>query len=186
MTINEMYTGYCDDYSMSVRARAAYDDGERPLSKWTKSAIIAACADLLDTDPDAAEKLDALKHHTLSTLKSNLLTYSSWHHTSKMYNCTNFYAINDDTLTETTPAEIRSWQPTKKNVQQPPTRRRGTICYLIWGGTRNHPRAWEKCEQNVWIEERGQFYHIYRHWNSRDCILRKKRDSRGTVVTYAK
>lgn len=32
--------GY-DGYSMSNNARSAYDDGERPLSKWTKAAIMS-------------------------------------------------------------------------------------------------------------------------------------------------
>lgn len=186
MTINEMFTGYCDDHSMSVRARAAYEDGEMPLSKWTKSAILSSCAEILEGSEDAAEKLDALKRHTLDTLKTRLLVQSSWHHTSKMYNCTDFYSVDDGVLDDSTPDEISAWQPTQKPVVQSTTRRKGTICYLVWGGTRNHPHAWEKCEENVWIEERGQFYHVFRRWNSKDCILRKKRDSRGTVVTYAK
>lgn len=31
--------------SMSVRARAAYESGEMPMSKWTRGAIISAIKD---------------------------------------------------------------------------------------------------------------------------------------------
>ena len=33
--------GY-DGYSMSIRAREAYEDGEMPKSKWTKKAMLEA------------------------------------------------------------------------------------------------------------------------------------------------
>ena len=36
-----MNSGY-SGYSMSNRAREAYDDGEKPLSKWSKAEIIEA------------------------------------------------------------------------------------------------------------------------------------------------
>ena len=34
--------------SMSVRARAAYESGEMPMSKWTRGAIISAIKDYCD------------------------------------------------------------------------------------------------------------------------------------------
>lgn len=34
--------------SMSVRARAAYESGEMPMSKWTRKAIISAIKDYCD------------------------------------------------------------------------------------------------------------------------------------------
>lgn len=75
-------------YSMSNNAVAAYQDGEMPLSKWTKEAIISA---IEDYDPS---KVAFAKQLPLSILKSLALSLVSWHHTSKFYNPTDFYALN--------------------------------------------------------------------------------------------
>ena len=76
-------------YSMSNNAVAAYDDGEKPLSKWTKSEIIDEL-EILNDDVSAG-----LKKMTGAQVKSEFLEKSSWHHTSKMYNRTNFYSIKE-------------------------------------------------------------------------------------------
>lgn len=77
--------GY-DGYSMSNNARYAYGNGEKPLSKWTKKDIIAIVGqDVIDRNP----QLKALK---LKELRAIFLTQDGWHHTSKFYNETNFYA----------------------------------------------------------------------------------------------
>ncbi len=94
--------GYID-YSMSINAASAYKAGEKPLSKWSKRAIIrAAQARLEDCDLSGEEKnnrLNLLKLQNLPTLK-NLLKYRASHHTSKMYNFTGFYYFDLDELTE--------------------------------------------------------------------------------------
>lgn len=74
------------NYSMSNNAVAAYENGERPLSKWTKKDIIKTIGqDVIDRNP----QLKALK---AKELKAIFLTQTAWHHTSKFYNETNFYA----------------------------------------------------------------------------------------------
>lgn len=62
-------------WSMSRRAAAACEDGEMPKSKWTKK--------------------DELFH--------TFLYNSSWHHTSKFFNETDFYAIDEDALADRSP-----------------------------------------------------------------------------------
>ena len=78
--------GYKDDYSMSNNAADAYEAGEKPLSKWTKKDIIATIgADVINRNPE-------LKALNLKELRAIFLTQDGWHHTSKFYNETNFYA----------------------------------------------------------------------------------------------
>ena len=89
-------SGY-SGYSMSNNAIDAYENGEKPLSKWTKKEILNAVNEI---NPN----IDLSKLN-LKILKSKLLEKTSWHHTSKKYNKTDFYYIND---------EVKEW--TQKDV----------------------------------------------------------------------
>ncbi len=98
--------GY-DGYSMSNNARAAYESGEKPLSNWTKTDIIDAIQDI---NPDIdCSRLNA------ATLKKEFLTQTSWHHTSKFYNRTNFYSIDTEYVEGLTQSEVDAI----KNVTEP-------------------------------------------------------------------
>ena len=78
--------GYKDDYSMSNNAADAYEAGEKPLSKWTKKNILAIVGqEVINRNPE-------LKALNLKELRAIFLTQDGWHHTSKFYNETNFYA----------------------------------------------------------------------------------------------
>lgn len=104
----DMNKGYhC--YSMSKRAASAYINGEKPLSRWTKKAIIAAINDweennnrLMTVNVDQMTRDDLIERYIM---------YSSWHHTSKMINATAFYQLSDTFLTadsrEMTAEEIK-------------------------------------------------------------------------------
>ena len=87
-------------YSMSNNAVAAYEGGERPLSKWTKKAILARIVELIaesEENGDIVEiDFDFIKALPLKSLKEFILYESSWHHTSKMYNRTGFYDVSLD------------------------------------------------------------------------------------------
>lgn len=76
-------------YSMSNNAYDAYTNGEMPASKWTKEAMLEAIYAIYPQCPKLIEKLR----------KQELFDYffypSSWHHTSKMYNRTDFYAVSE-------------------------------------------------------------------------------------------
>lgn len=96
--------GY-NGYSMSNNAVAAYADGEKPLSKWTKPAILEA---IFDSCEISEEKADLLRKMTVKELKDEFLQMSSWHHTSKFYNCTNFYSLDFDKIEEISVEEIKN------------------------------------------------------------------------------
>lgn len=92
MDMNKGYHGY----SMSKRASAAYINGEKPLSRWTKNAIINAINEweennnrLMTVNVNAMTKDDLIERY---------IRYSSWHHTSKMINVTEFYQLSDTLL----------------------------------------------------------------------------------------
>ena len=55
--------------SMSVNAVWAYDRGEKPLSKWTKSAILEEIENIFDELPE--EKAEMIKKMTLTELREN-------------------------------------------------------------------------------------------------------------------
>lgn len=73
--------GY-DGYSMSNRARAAYDDGLVPLSKITAATLA-----------DAGLPISARAFRAL--IRGGWITPAEWHHTSKQYNRTHFYDLAD-------------------------------------------------------------------------------------------
>ena len=78
-------------YSMSNNAVSAYEAGEKPISKWTKKAIVEEA----ERAGFPAEAMEAVKKRT--DLKS-FLKRSSWHHTSARYNRTDFYMVDTDRL----------------------------------------------------------------------------------------
>ena len=83
--------GYDWRRGMSNNAVDAYDNGEMPMSKWTKAVILDKVAELADI-----EVADILAKLPLAVLRDELLQESSWHHTSKYFNRTNFYSIDED------------------------------------------------------------------------------------------
>lgn len=173
MNANSGYNGY----SMSNRAVEAYSNGEKPLSKWTKAEIISAVSEL---DPVKAE---LLKHVKALTLKEKVLYCSSWHHTSSRFNKTNFYRIDEDFIGGLTEEDIAEMASENRNEKKKSKTYKGDIFYIEWSGTRNYPKAEEKCLSNVNIEERGAFYYVTDDAGTE--LLKKKIGSNGTrVVNY--
>lgn len=97
-------------YSMSNNAVDAYENGEKPLSKWTKADILSELTELGVSN----EILQVVKKLTLADLKALFLYKSSWHHTSKMYNRTNFYSVNPDVPV----SEIKSYLSKKTKTEE--------------------------------------------------------------------
>lgn len=82
--------------SMSVRAAEAYEQGEMPISRWTKTAIIHAIKDYcfdfdLAYDPDIEKK-------TKAELAKEFLEYKSWHHSSRTAREVEFFGLNEDAV----------------------------------------------------------------------------------------
>ncbi|MGL4362200.1 MAG: hypothetical protein ACRCSG_02840 [Cellulosilyticaceae bacterium] len=141
--------GY-NGYSMSNNAVDAYATGEKPNSKWTKTDLLEAyeneCVDL------GIEVLD-LKKLTVSNLRFLLLRCSSWHHTSSRFNKTNFYSISTnavETLTQATITEMieqnKANRLTAKAKKDIPSIEKWEVKFLVWGGSRKHPKAVEHKE----------------------------------------
>ena len=95
-------------YSMSNNAVEAYENGEKPLSKWTKSDILTELEEN-GVSPDIISLAKSLK---LSDLKEIFLYKSSWHHTSKMYNRTDFYAVDDQLSMSDIQSYLNQKEPT--------------------------------------------------------------------------
>lgn len=76
---------------MSVNAANAYHHGEKPLSKWTKEAMLKAIRRTLKDDGDSYRMFATL---TLPELKRLYLRTQGWHHTSGRYNRTGFYSLD--------------------------------------------------------------------------------------------
>lgn len=94
--------GY-NGWSMSNNAVDAYENGEMPLSKWDKKAIL----DAIDYDDlELKCSLEKIRALPLKILKAQFLEYTSWHHTSKFYNCTDFYSLNIDYIKDLTDDDI--------------------------------------------------------------------------------
>lgn len=94
--------------SMSVRARAAYESGEMPMSKWTRGAIISAIKDYC-SDFDLAYNRE-IESMSRAKLAETYLEYKSWHHTGRFARETEFFGLNEDAVCadfpEMTPDQI--------------------------------------------------------------------------------
>lgn len=73
--------GYCG-YRMSNNAVAAYERGEKPISKWTKKEIIRAIYDNCDI---TETKMELLKKMYRKELIFNFLLMTDYHHTGIIY-----------------------------------------------------------------------------------------------------
>lgn len=169
--MNSGYTGY----SMSKRATEAYENGEKPCSKWTKKEILIRIKDI---DEEKAQAFSKIK---LSVLKDAVLRYSSWHHTSSMCNRTDFYEVSAEVIEEMTINDILALsKKEEEKVEAPTAKYKGSIKYLEWTGTRKHPKATEHKLEDVWIEEKGCFYLVSD--DDGKLLIKKKIGSNGTYV----
>lgn len=140
--------GY-NGFSMSNNAVAAYEDGEKPLSKWTK-------ADIFDTIEEQEVELkcsiEKLKKLPVKVLKEICLTYSSWHHTSNHYNKTDFYSLDVDrieNLTDDKIEELLLYYKIDKKAESKPSEEMWECAFLEWSGSRKHPVATEVIEEGI-------------------------------------
>lgn len=90
---------------MSERAKIAYDNGEKPLSKWNKENIIEEFYDYVtEFNSDYADEVDKLTPSLNKLFKKELidllLERSSWHHTGKFAKETDFYYYSEDKIFE--------------------------------------------------------------------------------------
>ena len=150
--------GY-NGYKMSNNAVDAYRSGEKPKSKWTKTEIIEECI-REKVDP---KTIAALKKLPADDVKNQCLRKTSWHHTSSMYNRTDFYSLDSSRLGDIDTSKLK---PSKKEAK---TTSRVTATYLVWSGTKKHPKAAEVTENGT----------ISGNWFISDSGVRKSTTARG-------
>lgn len=128
---------------MSERAFSAHQNGEKPYSQWSKN-------DLLECLPSAI--FEQAKKLTLKELKSELLYFSSWHHTGNCFNQTDFYAISDNAVDELTTERILkiiSNRPKRaKKTKEKPLYITAKIKYIEWEGL---CKKWKKPVEHIAI-----------------------------------
>lgn len=134
-------------WSMSNNAVTAYDDGEKPLSKWARADILDAIEDQGITLKCSVEKLRKIP---VKILRKACLTRSSWHHTSSHYNKTDFYSLDVEKVTNLTDERIDKLHSYyKEEKKDKPTEEKWECAFLEWSGTRNHPKAKEVIEEGI-------------------------------------
>ena len=138
-----MNSGY-HGFSMSNRAIEAYNNDEKPFSKWTKKDILDLIEEYKQESDDLTVHLFYAVFYELAkvradVLKAHLLQKTSWHHTGKFCNCTDFYSIDFGLIDSLDLKTVKDWQQEKikKEVEQV---KRYECVYLEWSGTRKHPK----------------------------------------------
>lgn len=142
----DMNSGY-SGYSMSKRAVEAYRDGEMPRTKWTKSAMLAALAQYCEEESRVT--VENVAKWTKSEIFEQLFYCSSWHHTSKFCNATDFYALDEDAAEEVTRAmthqEVEAAREAEKVAREAEEAARAERLAKLQA-EREAARAW--CEEN--------------------------------------
>lgn len=133
---------------MSERAQEAYDNGERPMSKWNKWDILSELE--YDLDDEAIVKLSK---YSVQALKNVCLEWTSWHHTGSYANETDFYKVIDGRdanlnqmfmdldAEEKELKEFRKRQREEKRLLES-TEEKCYFEYGVWTGTKKHPKLY--------------------------------------------
>jgi hypothetical protein len=117
---------------MSVRAANAYERGERPISRWSKRAILDAALN----EGFGADDEKKLAAYPLPALRAALLSPSGWHHTSKMFDADPADADALFPRLDALAADAR--QAKAEHDEARPVK--ALIEYGEWEGSRSHPR----------------------------------------------
>ena len=136
-------------YSMSNNAVDAYENGEKPLSRWRKSDILEA---IEESEIELKCSMEKLRKLPVKILKEVCLTHSSWHHTSNHYNKTDFYSLDEDYIKNLTNEKIEELiieYKADKKEEEKPTEEKWKCTFLEWSGTRNHPKATAITEDGI-------------------------------------
>jgi hypothetical protein len=142
-------SGYQEDFSKSNNAVEAENRGYYPAS------ILA-------------QRLGVKTKAVLSLLHS-----AEWHHSSKFFNPVAYYSEED--AIEKLDA-LKAFQEPKK-AEAVFQNCRGS--FLIWGGTRNHPKATEAKFSGATVTQKGDWFTIS---IPGEAPFRKKKDTRGFEV----
>lgn len=135
---------------MSNNAVSAYENGEKPLSKWKKADILK---EIEKQEVDLKCSMVKLKKLPVGTLKAICLRVSSWHHTSNHYNKTDFYSLDiayiEEALTEERVDKLLLQAKQPQKAEDEPQEEKWKCAFLEWSGTRAHPKATEIIEIGI-------------------------------------
>lgn len=140
---NSGYSGY----SMSNNAVEAYKNGEKPMSVWKKRDIIGAIKKMVkDGEISLQCSIGRLEKTPKEVLKEVCLCWTSCHHTSKNFNLTDFYSLDMDAIEELTDEKLHEmvceYRQSQEELKQERKHEEKWKCtFLIWSGTRRHPKA---------------------------------------------
>lgn len=94
--------------SMSENALLAYEEGEKPKSKWTKKAMVTELRECCDANDLVFD--EAVAKMKKDDIFERFFEWKSWHHTSKFANETDFYGVDwgelKEAFREMTPTEV--------------------------------------------------------------------------------
>lgn len=136
---------YASDFSKSQNALQAEGNGRFPASVLAKRLGV---------------KMGAIRA---------ILSRSEWHHTSKHYNVTSYYS-EDEALEAL--AELKAWKEPAKETE---VIEDCTGSFLLWGGTRNHPKATVVNFGPIQVVRKGDFFIL----ELPNRTVRKRRSTRG-------
>lgn len=171
-------------HSWSVNAELARDDGERPISEWTRKAFEKAVSSISPEKAKLIAKID------VAVLRLYFLKRTASHHTSSWYNKTPFYALNAEAINGRTPDILISLSKLRPPKAVAVTIR-ATFKYIEWQkpSAKWHPGHYScSCKAihhelpDAVITAKGQFFTV----TTKDgLVLRKKVGSTGTEVVLA-
>ncbi len=111
--------GYCDK-SMSVNAFIAYENDQKPLSKWNKKDILY----VLKKNNVDDEFIQAVENINLPVLKEYLLQEAGYHHTGMRYQRTFFYCVMDIESSEKANQLLKQMEQAQLNQKANAAKRR--------------------------------------------------------------
>jgi len=150
---------------------AGYDEYSK-----SNNAVAAEDAGLLT----ASQVAKRIGHGATATGVKAVLTASEWHHTSKMYNCTDYFDFDGEAWDATESNRDLAAEIIAASKASSGIRYRANVEWLEWGGSRKHPVATKYSAENIEVEERGDWFIFHFADGSKK---RKGMFSAGTHVT---
>lgn len=134
-------------HKMSQRAYEAYQNGEMPKTKWKKDIILAHIE-----EADKNTDIKKLKKYSTETLRDYFLVQTSWHHTAKYFNETDFFSFSlpdniDYEKLDDLEKENKAKRAAKKKNKESDIFAK--VKYGEWTGTRKYPRLKEYTEYAI-------------------------------------
>ena len=168
--------GYCGR-STSRNSLIARKMGSRPISEWSKTRIMDGL------DEIAATRRSLFKKISLPVLQAYCLRRTGYHHTSKWFNKTDFYELNQEAISSLPDETLVALAKLGKPGAVIETTN-GTFKYIVWESFRGRYGRYTKPNHieipKAKIDAKGKFYSV---WDETGKFrVSKKIGSTGTEV----